>query len=280
MKELFQRGYIILRAAPIVLIPVAVVILYNDYSNAFFNWLTGSKPHFTLNSLFTELPAFLIRLPAVLTLSLVLLGTFTACAVSMFSMASFSLAFRRLPNSIPRAIRETRVKDILFLFLCHVIVTPVALLALALWYWLLSLTSLSLTLKSYALLLIMALAFILYYMSLATAVMVAIADGTLSDKFRKFAYFASTTNISRLTRFYLVRIGAEFIIVGVVGFALARLHIGSDYLLPMMITAVTVLPFALLRTSGFVLKLDMLRPDPYFRKQFERYYSTVASETT
>lgn len=275
MKELFDRGYGLLRAAPIVIFTVAIVLLYNEYSNRFFIWFTGAKPSFSVGGFFVELPDFLRRLPILLSLTLFVLGTLGACAISIYSTTSFTLAFRGRPNSLLKTLQKTRLKNIWFLFLCHVVVVPFTVLWLTLCYLALSATSLPLSFKSYSFLLISALTFILYYMTLAVAVIIAIVDDTVSNKLRKFKYFATLRSFSRLSQFYLIRIGAELGIIALTGIVLSWLRVRSEYILPIIVVALTVLPFALLRSSGFVLKLEILRPDNYFRTLFENYYSGV-----
>lgn len=118
-----------------------------------------------------------------------------------------------------------------------------------------------------------ALSYPIAYMSLTIG---AVIIGTTASS-REKMYFAQTLlsgkNVRRLCSFYLVRMGAEMVVVYIALMSAQYLEV-PPVLTGIIVVLILTVPLTLLRTTALVMKLEMLRTTPWFQQQFKTYYAS------
>ena len=118
--------------------------------------------------------------------------------------------------------------------------------------------------------------FAVYYMFLSTCAVIAGARMAVREKFKAASVMFTGKNLKYLLLFYVIRIGAESLLLFV---AAALVSIGDfpRVATSILVIGLLVLPFATVRTSGFILKFRMLKDFAWFSSKFRAHYVTPIS---
>lgn len=269
--DAFKAGWRVLYSVPIILVPVGIVFLFNQYSaQAYnialdFNELVQSKgAMFALSTIFSR-----INLSVVLTYIFL---TGTAVFISIYSVHNAFLGFSSGSGNLLQTLRRIDGRDLIMFFIAHVVVT-LLFFGIGAGASVLLIDSIHAPpyLRLPAVAAVFILVFPVYYMTLSFIAVIACSGGSIVERVRRLRYGLRRGNIWKLSLYYVSRIGSELALVGGGAWLIAKFGAPS-WALPLMVMAALIVPLAAIRTTGFALKLEILKDDPWFRKHFESYY--------
>lgn len=111
----------------------------------------------------------------------------------------------------------------------------------------------------------------LVFMCMATMSMILASEVSLYGKWHLVRTATRWSNLKKLVVFYVSRLGIETIFLGSALFVSAYAQLSVVWA-TLLITALVAVPFALVRTSGFLLKFKIFENDIWFRSYFRKYY--------
>ena len=204
--------------------------------------------------------------------SLFWFATAAGSAVTMFNTGAMFAVFAKEPSPVRAGIRTLfSIGTIQFLVLGIVIGFASAFLALGVIRSVVYLLPRS-GIVGVALIIIAAiLTYPIAYMALTVGAIIAATPSTLREKAQYIRVLLSARNARRLCSFYLVRMGAELLVAYLALVIAQRLGIAPVFIGVVIVLIMTV-PLTLLRTTALVMKLEMLRAEPWFREYFKKYY--------
>ncbi|HEV7121310.1 MAG TPA: hypothetical protein VGN56_00630 [Candidatus Paceibacterota bacterium] len=113
----------------------------------------------------------------------------------------------------------------------------------------------------------------LFYALMSAASVIFAVPVPLREQYGFMRILLIKKNAIRLGTYYLIRIGGEAALA-YVALLIARLFHLPELATGILVVAIVSLPYALVRTTGLLIKLDMLRIAPWFSEHFARYYLT------
>ncbi|HEX8535119.1 MAG TPA: hypothetical protein VF662_13215 [Allosphingosinicella sp.] len=206
------------------------------------------------------------------SVSLLLLGVVSASALTMFNVGATFAVFQHQPKAILsgfRAVMSRRTFEYALVQICvltsfaggfFLVVRAVADSA-----------AVDDRLGGVLLIAVFSVGYPILYMILSTTALLIGADGPLHLKLVTGHVFLKWPNLKKLTLFYLVRIGSEVAALALLASIAANLGLSPIIGLLLGVAAAT-LPLALVRTAGFLIKLDILEGAAWFRSNFLDYY--------
>ncbi|MDB5265093.1 MAG: hypothetical protein JWN64_664 [Parcubacteria group bacterium] len=124
-----------------------------------------------------------------------------------------------------------------------------------------------------------AVAYPIFYMLTSVLALIVAAPVSFRERLEiTRVLFFTPKNLRRISTFYIIRIGAEAIAVGAVLLLINLVELPPVISSLLLILAVSI-PFALVRTTGLVIKLDMLRNNLWFSHYFRTYYAGTSHAT-
>jgi len=274
---LFRDGLLWVFKNPLLLLLVLIVVAYNHF-------VPNGLP--SINEIDMTNPASLLT--ALLAVGqfiftshglLFWLATATGAAVTMFNTGVVFAVFAGKSNSIGIGLRRMlSVRTIQFLLLEIIIGFASAFLALGVIGSVVYLLPHS-GIWGVAIIVIAAvLSYPVAYMALTVGAIIVGTTATLREKVHFAQVLLSGRNARRLCTFYLVRIGSE-ILIAYIALVVAQ-HVGvSSTLTGIVAILIMTIPLAFLRTTAFVMKLEMLRNTVWFREYFKSYYANISGNT-
>ncbi len=255
---------------PILLALVIALVAYNQLSGTddalrSVDWLHAA-------AVLTAAEALVGRFFHAMGIVSVLLGFLFAAWVSLFAIGVNFAVFAGKRNRLMVGLRKAFSRATLELWVVQVVAT---LLVGALFYGLAIIVVRSLGLDaldgSIALFIILVIGYPLHFMAMATVSTILAAEVSLLGKWHLVRTALAWPNLSRLIAFYVLRIGIEMVFLGsaLLVSVYARL---SPVWASVLITALVAIPFALVRTSGFLLTFRIFESDIWFRSYFRKFY--------
>ena len=256
---------------PILLILVVLLVLYNKFAGGGMHGIEGldlTRGDAILAFLEGTISSFLHPLGILL----VLLGFLAAAALSLFNIGVNFGVFAGRPRTFLQGIRKLFSRSTLELFLVQLTVSAVGVF-LGLMFMSYVIRDLGLAGLAGALIFFLALIIIypVWFMAMATISTILAAEVSLYGKWHLLLTALRWPNLSRLLLFYMTRIGFEMLILSIAVLLVSYLHIPVFYGTLIIVLIITV-PFALVRTGGFMLKFSIFKEDVWFRSYFKKYY--------
>jgi len=200
-------------------------------------------------------------------------GSLLAAVVTIFEMGAMFAVFQGSPRPFRRGIRAALSQaTVAFGAMYAAIFAAYGVFGFVASYVVVVLFGQSGIVGGVVLLLIIAATYPVVYMVLSVCAMVAVAKINASGWATAAKLTFIPRNFRKLTIFYVVRIGSEL------GILLPAAAFSGYLSLPpilagLLIIVAVSLPFAIIRTTGFIIKLEVLEPMPDFSKQFSNYYT-------
>ena len=277
LSEIFRNGFSWIRSNPVLLFLILLILLYNHF-------YPDPIPKVTDVNVFS--PASLLGVldsvyEFVLTTKGQVLGWSSlviASALTMFNTGALFAVFSGRPT-VREGIRFV-FSDRLLEYVSLQLVLGLAgayLLYLELWIFVYVIPSTG-VLATVVIFLTLLIGYPMSYMVLSTGALLSGAKTSVREKGVYARVLLRGPNLKRLLIFYGVRIGLE-ILVAYAALAIGRMLHVSLTATALVIVLLTVVPFAWVRTTGFVLKLGMLRDTRWFSEYFSAYYRRSESST-
>jgi hypothetical protein len=110
-------------------------------------------------------------------------------------------------------------------------------------------------------------------MLLATGSVICASHVDTAQKIEMVCIASRWNNLSRLFVFYLIRIGVETAAVSLAVLVGSYFHVPTVFDL-LLVVVIAVMPFAIIRTGGFLLKFDIFQDVSWYREYFADFYCT------
>ncbi len=258
---------------PVILVLVIILIVYNQFAgsssilqNVHVAWTQASSIWNTLllliHLLLTPLGIFLD--------SLSLIG---AAAITIFEVEANFTIFAKKDRPLLRGLRAVFTLRAVQYFILEVMVSAIfAFVFLGLVY--LVVFPLGLTGLTGALLLVVlvTVGYPTWYMLLATGSVICNSHVNTAQKLDMVRIAYRWKNFSRLFVFYFVRVGIETVAISLAVLVASYLHVPSIFYV-FLIILIATLPFAIIRTGGFLLKFDIFKDVPWYQEYFADFYA-------
>lgn len=123
-----------------------------------------------------------------------------------------------------------------------------------------------------------AIAYPLFYAAMSAMAIILAVPVSLKEQFAFTKVLLKKPNAIRLGLYYLVRIGGETL-VGYIALVIAHeLRVPGVWTAVLVIVIISI-PYALVRTTGLIIKLDMLKDEIWFANYFANYYAHSKRDT-
>jgi len=258
---------------PVLLLLVVLLVAYNELTGTdsilrSVDWTSGES---LLAAGETVLASFLTPFG-----SLALLGSMlVAAAVSMFNIGANFAVFAKRPGPLKHGMRSAFSLSTLELFVFQVVVCGIAVLLYAeLSRLIVGTLGIGGLPGALAMLFMAVVGYPLVFMVMATMSTIFAAHVSLYGKWHLTRTACAWPNLSRLLVFYVTRVGLETLLLVASVLLAIYLEIGPVPKALLIILVVTV-PFALIRTGGFLLKFSIFKDDIWFRSYFHKYYEEL-----
>ncbi|MES2006663.1 MAG: hypothetical protein V4436_00980 [Patescibacteria group bacterium] len=272
LGRIFVTGYTWIRQNPIIIFIVLLVLGYNY----FYPHVTPQFENIDIFNLASMLAVLDVAYTFILTPAGQIAGWIaitTASAITMFNTGAMFAIFSKRPRPVVEGLR-TMFSDrtLEYIALQFIIgLSSAYLLYLELWTVVYIFPN-SGWFGVAIILLSVLIAYPLSYVLLSAGAMLIGAKVTVVEKLRYSRILFQKENFKRLATFYCIRIGAEVLVVYVAIYVARLLHV-PHLITTLVIVLLITLPLALVRTTGLVLKLGMLKEAAWFKQYFANYYS-------
>ncbi len=271
LTRLFTRGYDEIRANPVIIFLVLLVLAYNYFYPSItprFEDIDITKPA----SLLAVLDAAYTFILTPHGMIAALVALITASGITMFNTGAIFGVFAERPRPVLEGVR-TMLSDrwLEYIALQFIVgLLSAYLLYLELWVFVYIFPNTGWFAVACILLSVL-IGYPLSYVMLSAGSMLIGAKVSVVEKLGYARILLKKENAKRLAVFYGVRISAELLTVYGAIFIAKLLHVPS-LITTIIVLVIITLPLALVRTTGFVLKLGMLKETDWFKKYFAMYY--------
>jgi guanylate kinase len=276
LLDFFKAAFFWVLKNPILIVLVIIIAVFNQFfSNVGIDMRSVDLLHpDSIWALTLRVLAFAF---APVGFGLIALSLFAAAAITMFNTAATLAVFSGEKSAWRAGFSALLSGRTLMLFLCTGLINLAFGLAFLFGAWLtVPVGNQHGMLGSAIIILSTAVAYPVFYMLTSVIALIMAAPVSLSERLRiTRTLFLIPKNLKRILAFYLIRIGAEALAVGLVLLLIRSAHLPSALSAGLLILAVSI-PFALVRTTGLVMKLEMLRDAPWFSAYFANYYDAPA----
>ncbi|MDB4991826.1 MAG: hypothetical protein JWL75_71 [Parcubacteria group bacterium] len=199
-------------------------------------------------------------------------ATFASSVITIFNTSAMLAVFAKQSSPGIKALHATLSLRTLEYFILQILCGVVfGTLFLAIMYLIVPVAGIQGIVGTAIISICTLIAYPVFYIILSTGSLILTAPVKANERWLYVRTLCNRQNFPRLLTFYLVRIGTEAIL------AYGVLILASLVHLPTLISALLIIfivsiPFALVRTTGLIMKLDMLRNTPWFKSQFANYY--------
>lgn len=258
---------------PILLVLVVLLVAYNELTGTdsilrTVDWTSGES---LLAAGETVLANFLTPIGFLALVASMLV----AAVVSMFNIGANFAVFAKRPGPLKHGMRFAFSLGTLELFAFQVLVCGIAVLLYAeLSRFFVGTLSIGGLPGALVMLFMAVVGYPLVFMIMATMSTIFAARVSLYGKWHLTRTACSWPNLSRLLIFYVTRVGLETLLLIAAVLLAIYLKIGPVPKALLIILIVTV-PFALIRTGGFLLKFSIFKDDVWFRSYFRKYYEEL-----
>ena len=256
---------------PIIIILILILVGFNYFSSSGelseFSELeiSGSSIYHLL-----IISAHSLVEPRVLIAALI--ATTLASAITIFEMSALFAIFQEKDRPLLRGIKGVfSLSTPVFTIFYGLIFAVYGIVGISLSFIFVDILGLTGIVGGIILTVIVALTYPIVYMLLSVAAMLTVAQLKPDEFVIGIKATFDKENFYRLTAFYVLRIGSELLIL------LPAAAITNSLGFPVLISALLIIlalsiPFALMRTTGFILKLDVFKDVPWFQEAFRAFY--------
>lgn len=267
-----KAGFSWIAKNPLLIVLMVIIISYNEFAPKIGLDLKGlniaradSIWNFVLEALhfFTSGPGILIWLASFVC----------ASALTMFNAGAMLAVFAGDPNPGNSGIKTLLSKSWFEYAVLQLLVSAGAVLVGVGLVWIIvrafSLTGL---LGSVLIGLFVVIVYPLFYAVMSAASVIFAVPVSLKEQYGFTKVLLIKKNALRLGLYYLIRIGGEAIIAYIALLAASVFHLSALWT-GILVVFIISIPYALVRTTGLLIKLDMLRNTLWFSERFARYYA-------
>ena len=270
LKRLAQESVEWVVRNPVLILIVLIIVIYDEVTgtDSFLRAIDWTSGHDLLRAGEEGLAFALTPLGA----AAVLLSILVSTSLTMLTVGISFSVFADRGRQFRAGMRSVFSPATLYLFFYEVVTIAIAYLVLLLIARGIVATPGGTELLGAAVILLVGTAlYMLLFMIIATASVIFAARVSWYGRLHLAKTALTPKNLSRLIGFYMTRVGLEGVLIFTVA-GVAEYFAFPPILAGLLLIAVVTLPFALIRTSGFILKFDIFKDDVWFRSFFRAYY--------
>jgi hypothetical protein len=272
--QLIKNGLLWAVKNPVILVLIVILIVYNHFvsggsvlKNVHVVWTQAISIWNTL----IYLIHFLFTPLGILLDILSLIGS---AAITIFEVEANFAIFAKKDRPLLRGIRAMfTIADVQYFILQILVCGIFGLVFLGLAYLIIFPLGLTGLAGSLLLILLVTVGYPTWYMLLATGSVICASHVDTAQKIEMVCIASRWNNLSRLFVFYLIRIGVETAAVSLAVLVGSYFHVPTVFDL-LLVVVIAVMPFAIIRTGGFLLKFDIFQDVSWYREYFADFYCT------
>lgn len=271
LGRLIKRGFLWVVRNPVVLVLIVILIVYNQLigsssvlENVHIVWTQASS----LWNAFTYLVHFLLT-PLGIFLDIVSL--IASAAITIFEIEANFIIFAKKDKPLLRGLQAIFTLGAVEYFILEVLISALFVLVfLGLAYFIIFILGMRDLAGSLLLIVLFILGYPTWYMLLATGSVICASHVATAQKITMTRIAFRKNNFSRLFVFYFVRVGIETAAVSLALLIASILQVPTIFDL-IFVLLIAIMPFAIIRTGGFLLKFDIFQDVPWYQKHFAAF---------
>ena len=275
IESYIVRPWKILFKNPSIIFFVFILVLFNGVSGEISKIFIQLNLRLEPNYFFHELPKIAFNLIAenlIYCLMIFPVFFFGAALVSVIAMANISEVYQENYTSLKSFLKKGWTRNFLWFIPVKMSIYAFLIIASIIIYLILRHLYLSFGLNTiYLFLLYLAALYPLFYLLVSFSAMMSVLRMSSNERLKKFSYLTKKRNAITIYLFYATRLAIEIVLVGVVPVLITKFGL-PIYLMTLSIAIGLTIPLAFFRSSGFEVKLFILRNDVQIKSLFSKYY--------